>query len=92
MITVYLFLFLRSLKTPLFLLTEDALVLARKRFSIPLAEITDIRDAGKESLEIVLQGSNTVQVYLHELSAEDQAFLRNSLRRSIQKKGETRQT
>jgi hypothetical protein len=89
---VYAFLFIRSKRNPLFLLSGEEFVIAGKGTKIPLAEIRGMRDTGKDRFELVLHAREPVQVFIHEMSAEDQSFMKDLLRDIIEGQKETIQT
>lgn len=86
---VYSFLFIRSRRKPLFLLSGEEFVIARKGTKIPLAGIREMRDTGKDRFELVFHAREPVQVFIHEMSAEDQSMLKDLLRDIIEGKKTT---
>ena len=89
---VYSFLFIRSRRKPLFLLSDEALVLVRKGTKIPLSEIREMRDTGKDRFELLLHTREPLQVFMHEMSAEDQSSLKALLRNIIEGQKKATQT
>ena len=82
---INLFWFCRISRKPLFLLSENELIMNKANKRIALEKISDVIQIGKDRLNLILRDEKPVQLYVHELSLEDREILKSSIEDIIKK-------
>jgi hypothetical protein len=79
------FWFCRTGRKPLFLLSEDELIMNKTNKRIALEKISDVIQIGKDRLDLILKDEKPMQLHLYELSLEDREILKSSIKDIIKK-------
>jgi hypothetical protein len=79
------FWFCKTGRKPIFLLSENELILRKARKRVALEKIIDVIQIGKDRIDLIFKDKKPLQLYVHELSLEDREILKSSIEDIIKK-------